>query len=217
MLGLRLDEPLALNGLEQALDASELARLEGHGLALRADRTLTLTRRGRFLGDGVTARLARVVPALPLVVEMEGQLSQRQQDLLRRVVEGVRVDGGSRSARRRSSRAGRSRSRRPTVRNDLAELERQGLMMHPHTSAGRVPTESGYRRYVDELLTRPEAHPDAIGLGLPAARAEVEEALQATTEAAVPGDAAARARLGAAVRVGDGPARRGAGCCSRRS
>ncbi|MBQ3085174.1 MAG: heat-inducible transcription repressor HrcA [Clostridia bacterium] len=39
-----------------------------------------------------------------------------------------------------------------TVRNDLAELEREGYLEQPHTSAGRVPTEKGYRYYVDHLL-----------------------------------------------------------------
>lgn len=39
-----------------------------------------------------------------------------------------------------------------TVRNDLAELEREGYLEQPHTSAGRVPTERGYRYYVDHLL-----------------------------------------------------------------
>lgn len=41
-----------------------------------------------------------------------------------------------------------------TVRNWFAQLEEQGLMMQPHTSSGRIPTELGYRLYVDELLTR---------------------------------------------------------------
>jgi heat-inducible transcriptional repressor len=112
---------------------------------------------------------------------MDFPLSQRQQDLLCRVVEEYVSTGqpvGSKTLVERGSLAVSS----STVRNDLAELERRGLMMHPHTSAGRVPTEAGYRLYVDELLMRPEARPDAIGLGLPAARAEVEEALQATTE-----------------------------------
>jgi transcriptional regulator of heat shock response len=38
-----------------------------------------------------------------------------------------------------------------TVRNDMADLEEQGLITQPHTSAGRVPTDKGYRLYVDEL------------------------------------------------------------------
>ena len=112
---------------------------------------------------------------------MIAPLSQRQQELLQRVVEEYVSTGqpvGSKTLVERGSLAVSS----STVRNDLAELERRGLMMHPHTSAGRVPTEAGYRLYVDELLLRPESRPDAIGLGLPAARAEVEEALQATTE-----------------------------------
>lgn len=39
-----------------------------------------------------------------------------------------------------------------TVRNDLAELEALGYLEQPHTSAGRIPTEKGYRYYVDNLL-----------------------------------------------------------------
>jgi oxygen-independent coproporphyrinogen-3 oxidase len=60
LLGLRLDEPLALAGLDGAVDESALARLERLGLAVRAGNgapTLALTRRGRFLGGGVTADL----------------------------------------------------------------------------------------------------------------------------------------------------------------
>jgi transcriptional regulator of heat shock response len=49
-----------------------------------------------------------------------------------------------------------------TVRNDMAALEEEGLIMQPHTSAGRIPTDKGYRIYVDELadfdLARKLAH-----------------------------------------------------------
>lgn len=38
-----------------------------------------------------------------------------------------------------------------TVRNELRALEEEGYLMHPHTSAGRIPTEKGYRYYVDQL------------------------------------------------------------------
>ena len=61
MLGLRLDEPLPLGGVETALDDAALARLAHHGLAVVAGtngtRTLALSERGRFLGGGVTAEL----------------------------------------------------------------------------------------------------------------------------------------------------------------
>src|SRR3989338_10527945 len=39
-----------------------------------------------------------------------------------------------------------------TVRNDMAELESAGFIRHPHTSAGRVPTEAAYQYYVDNFL-----------------------------------------------------------------
>ena len=61
MLGLRLDEPLRLVGLDGVLDVAALARLERAELVARAgsngDSSLALTARGRFLGDGVTAAL----------------------------------------------------------------------------------------------------------------------------------------------------------------
>jgi hypothetical protein len=57
MLGLRLDEPLALNGEEGLLDPAALARLAELGLVERREDELALTRRGRLLGGGVTAEL----------------------------------------------------------------------------------------------------------------------------------------------------------------
>ena len=57
MLGLRLDDPLPIAGLEHALDPAGLARVEQLGLAARGDATLTLTERGRYLGGAVTAEL----------------------------------------------------------------------------------------------------------------------------------------------------------------
>jgi oxygen-independent coproporphyrinogen III oxidase len=57
MLGLRLDEPLRVNGEEQLFDEEALARLVALGLIERRADELSLTRRGRLLGDGVTAEL----------------------------------------------------------------------------------------------------------------------------------------------------------------
>ena len=39
-----------------------------------------------------------------------------------------------------------------TIRNEMAELEKQGYLEQPHTSAGRIPTYKGYRLYVDQLM-----------------------------------------------------------------
>jgi oxygen-independent coproporphyrinogen-3 oxidase len=57
MLGLRLDEPLPLEGLRPALDLRGLARVEELGLVVDGGETLALTRRGRFLGGAVTAEI----------------------------------------------------------------------------------------------------------------------------------------------------------------
>lgn len=46
-----------------------------------------------------------------------------------------------------------------TVRNELGVLEQLGMLRSPHTSAGRIPTEEGYRYYVQRLLTRQELSP----------------------------------------------------------
>jgi heat-inducible transcriptional repressor len=70
-----------------------------------------------------------------------------------------------------------------TVRNELAALEEQGLLAHPHTSAGRVPTDAGYRYFVDRLLPdRADAAGPRRTLDLALTRREVDEALRVTTE-----------------------------------
>jgi len=42
-----------------------------------------------------------------------------------------------------------------TIRNTMSDLEEKGFLFHPHTSAGRVPTNKAYRVYVDQLLAMP--------------------------------------------------------------
>ncbi len=71
-----------------------------------------------------------------------------------------------------------------TVRSELALLEAQGYLTHPHTSAGRVPTDSGYRRYVDLLLESGALPAEArVELELSRLRREVDEAMRETTAA----------------------------------
>jgi heat-inducible transcriptional repressor len=67
-----------------------------------------------------------------------------------------------------------------TVRHELAMLEEHGLLAHPHTSAGRVPTDSGYRYFVDRLLPATRTAAGSIELAL--TRHEVDEAMRLTTE-----------------------------------
>jgi len=109
------------------------------------------------------------------------ELTPRQQEILRRVVEEYVSTGqpvGSKMLVQRSAMTVSS----STVRSELAELEARGLLTHPHTSAGRVPTETGYRYYAGELLERADVRTPDFPLDLSQARSEIEAALQATTE-----------------------------------
>jgi heat-inducible transcriptional repressor len=108
------------------------------------------------------------------------ELTSRKREILRRVVEEYVASGqpvGSRSLVERGIGASPS-----TVRTELAELEALGLLTHPHTSAGRVPTESGYRVYTDELVDTIEGRPGRLPVDLSAMRNELDAALQSATE-----------------------------------
>lgn len=112
---------------------------------------------------------------------MKFELTERQREIMLRVVEEYVSTGqpvGSKHLVERSRMIVSS----STVRNELAELEQVGLLTHPHTSAGRVPTDDGYRFYARTLLERLEPQPPAFELHLSEARREVEAALQTTTE-----------------------------------
>jgi heat-inducible transcriptional repressor len=112
---------------------------------------------------------------------MAFELTQRQEEILGRLVEEYVATGQPVGSRRLVERA-EMRVSPSTVRGELAELEGLGLLTHPHTSAGRVPTEQGYRLYADRLLARAEPRPAEFPLDLTSVRSEVESALQATTE-----------------------------------
>jgi len=71
-----------------------------------------------------------------------------------------------------------------TIRNDLAFLEEEGLLTHPHTSAGRIPTDAGYRYFVQHLLTESELPHDerrAIRVQFQQARQELDQWLRLST------------------------------------
>jgi heat-inducible transcriptional repressor len=70
-----------------------------------------------------------------------------------------------------------------TVRAELAALEAAGFLSHPHTSAGRVPTDSGYRLYVDSLLAAGATPAAPVRFQLTQLRREVDEAMRETTAA----------------------------------
>lgn len=85
---------------------------------------------------------------------------RRRLDVLRAVVEDFVVTNepvGSRALVERHN-LGVSAA---TIRNDMAALEEEGFITHPHTSAGRIPTDKGYRLFVDQLNElRPMSTPE---------------------------------------------------------
>src|SRR5260370_41079629 len=82
-------------------------------------------------------------------------MTPRHHEILREIVETY-IDTGepvaSRSlARRRTSAESLSAA---SIRNVMADLENDGFLSHPHTSAGRVPTAKAYRAYVQSITLR---------------------------------------------------------------
>ena len=105
-------------------------------------------------------------------------LSDRQELVLRKVVEEYLEGGVPVGSKLLSSDVQWGPS---TIRSELANLEELGLLAHPHTSAGRVPTEAGYRYFVDRLLTG-EIPDKAPKLSLSLVQRELDEAMRMTTE-----------------------------------
>jgi heat-inducible transcriptional repressor len=85
------------------------------------------------------------------------ELTERQERILAFVVQEYVEDAqpvGSETLRRRGMNVSSA-----TIRNELAELEELGYLTHPHTSAGRLPTEKGYRYFVESLMDEFELPP----------------------------------------------------------
>jgi heat-inducible transcriptional repressor len=103
-------------------------------------------------------------------------LTERQELVLQRVVEEYLAAGAPVGSKVLATGFEWGPS---TIRHELASLEELGLLQHPHTSAGRVPTETGYRYFVDRLLPAKVEEPP---LPLSLVRREVDEAMRVTTE-----------------------------------
>jgi heat-inducible transcriptional repressor len=103
-------------------------------------------------------------------------LTERQELVLRKVVQEYLDEGVPVGSKALSAEVQWGPS---TIRNELACLEELGLLAHPHTSAGRIPTEAGYRYFVDRLLPQEDAGPT---LSLSLVRRELDEAMRVTTE-----------------------------------
>ena len=82
-------------------------------------------------------------------------LTERQSSILELVIREF-VETASPVASQLISRKHRLGASAATIRNEMAELEEQGYLMHTHTSSGRVPTDQGYRHYVEALMREEE-------------------------------------------------------------
>ena len=118
------------------------------------------------------------------MAQLHVQLTVRQREILIRVVDEYVGTGQPVGSKSLVASAGLDVSS-STVRNVFAELEQLGLLTHPHTSAGRIPTEGGYRIYADDALERQrlEPRPAPLALDLTGLRNEVETALAAINTA----------------------------------
>ncbi len=79
-------------------------------------------------------------------------LTDRQRTILNAVIERYVGSGAPVPSKGLVGAAGLQVSS-STVRNEFAVLEEQGYLTHPHTSAGRIPTDMGYREFVDQLMS----------------------------------------------------------------
>ena len=110
-------------------------------------------------------------------------LTEREKSILRNVIQQFILTASPVGSRNISKRYDIGLSP-ATVRNIMSDLEESGFLNHPHTSAGRVPTDKGYRFYVDTLMGPPILDPQAINLikqGLEAQIQETDDLLKLTS------------------------------------
>lgn len=108
------------------------------------------------------------------------ELSERELRVLEAVVQSYVETAEPAASRAIATRSGLGVSP-ATVRSIMSELEEKGFLFHPHTSAGRVPTDRAYRAYVDRMVRRaPPSHDDrrALETELQGGGSVVEELLR---------------------------------------
>src|SRR5919112_3594028 len=118
------------------------------------------------------------------MVEQRHELGPRKAAVLRAVVEEYVRSGEPVGSETIADSSGLGVSS-ATIRNEMAALEELGFLTHPHTSAGRIPTDLGYRHYVD---TQPhgarlrDAHRRAIAGYFAEAITDIEEVLKGSVQ-----------------------------------
>jgi heat-inducible transcriptional repressor len=122
---------------------------------------------------------------LDLVVEVvpdERQLDERKSAILSAIVEEY-IQTAQPVGSAHVAAAAEVQVSSATIRNDMAYLEREGFLAQPHTSAGRIPTEKGYRFFVDHLAA-PDLHPlqaQTVGSFFDRTHTQLEQMLHETS------------------------------------
>ena len=83
----------------------------------------------------------------------KADLSERKKMILKAIID-AHIENGEPVGSKYLTQGGKFSYSSATIRNEMAELEAMGYLEQPHTSAGRVPSEAGYRFYVDSLVDR---------------------------------------------------------------
>src|SRR6478672_12879146 len=97
---------------------------------------------------------------------MAHQLNERERRVLEAVIQSYVETAEPAGSRMIARRFGLGVSP-ATIRNTMSDLEEKGFLLHPHTSAGRIPTDMAYRVYVDSLMhvpTPPVDEPERVRL-----------------------------------------------------
>lgn len=113
---------------------------------------------------------------------MAPTLDDRRAAILRAIVQDYVRDGEPVGSKRLAEEWNLGVSS-ATVRSDMSALEEAGLITHPHTSAGRIPTDAGYRYFVDSMTATDSVRPEQVAAleGLLLGSPDLEELLQRTS------------------------------------
>lgn len=83
------------------------------------------------------------------------ELSDRKKTILKAIIQTY-LETGEPVGSRTISKYSDLKLSSATIRNEMADLEEMGLILQPHTSAGRIPSDKGYRLYVDDMMAEKE-------------------------------------------------------------
>ena len=89
------------------------------------------------------------------LILVDTELDERKRKILKAIIQTYLETGEPVGSRTISKYTDLNLSS-ATIRNEMSDLEEMGYILQPHTSAGRIPSDKGYRLYVDELMREKE-------------------------------------------------------------